>query len=864
MTRWIPVCLVLWGIGIGWVNAQTPQTDLPPHAVLRLGNQGWRGSAPIVASAWSPDGKELLTIGSDHGVSLWDVRTGAEKKRLDVGGTSAGGAVPTLYLRPGISADARSVAVLGRDGVVRVWDITAGTTRFEVRASNPSQIALSRSGEHLAIFSQPAMLRIYSVTEKRLLHEFSLIEQGRPSRFAYRLDFSPDGKTLLQIGIHHAPNGVAKPAVTVWDVTTGKIQSQAEDLPDLAAVNQFYRAFPTPDHKEIVCSIGGDLVFFDIVTGKEKNRLRQVEVTSMSSWWISPSGNEVVQLIGRGDAVVVWNRREGKVLQRFGPTDSPDTRGFLSNASISPDGQWLAYGDGLTVQLIHLATGARRGGGGHRSGLLSAYFTPDGKSILTRSQENYCQWDALTGTLGPTYRIDPPHTSFLLTRDMKWMIATHPNMTLHIFDAVSKKEKHVIPLNLNTAYTYSCAPDSRTLIVLGQHVPTLQVFDLVTGEKIADLTLPNSPGLPGAVAANPLPRRITISRDSRLFAGSLDSQVIIWNLSTRRRVQQIDFPNGQMLRQMSFSPDGRLLALEFYQGDIAIWEVASGTRRLKLDSPRDGADNSVSNPAILAQNDGTRLPSALAFSPDGRLFAQATTNAVIRLYDARTGQRLGTLEGHRRAVTSLAFSPDSQRLVSACADATALVWDVKPFHDNMLKAPVAESSETFETLWTKLAGTDAAQAYTAMQALTAQPIAALKVLRSKLRPASPDDEKLLAQLVADLDAPQYATRKRAQQELERQGETAIPALQKALHEGSAEARAAARRLIETASHRPLTVEQIQQIRAVEVLERIVEAMPEAEAFLKELSRGAPSALMTQEAQRAVARIREAREGVETR
>lgn len=854
-------CLLLLLIGgfvRGEIVAQPPATNLPRHARLRLGNDKWRGSAPIVASFWSPKGQQFVTVGNDYLLLVWDVATGEVAKRLDVGGPTTDLVSVNLYIRPSFRADAKAVAVIGRDWHVRVWDIDQGTALFDERiAGSPQQVALSPDGQRLAVYSQPSTIRLYSVPDRRLLHEMTLSEPGRPNRFVARLDFAPDGKTLLQVGMRQTANGGMQPDVVVWDVASGQAKSQVEKLDDANAVQQIFRSFPTPDLKELAVACGNDLVFFDVASGKERRRLAKPDWLLLSSWCLPNEGNEAVQILGRGDAVVIWDRVQGKVVRRFGSVSPVERRGYVTNASLSPDRKWLAYAEGLAVQMIDLDTGERRGGGGHRTSLLSAYYSPDGQSIVTRSQEAYCRWKASTGNLVQTIQLESPYNGFLLTRDQKWLVATDANMGLQVLDAVTRRPQHAIPLTLNNAYTYSVAPDSRTLIVLGQSVPTVFVFDLLTGEKRAEMPIPAS--IPSVASA--FARRISFSRDSRLVAGNTESFIALWDLQRYRLRSRIDFPTGFVLRQMSFSPDGRLLAVEFYQGEISLWEIASSTRRRTLDPSRKD-ESSQLNPSVVAQREGTRLPSALQFSPDGRILAQGA-GTTIRLFDVRSGRLLGTLEGHRRPVTSLGFSPDSKGLVSASSDTIAYVWDVTPFRESLAPTTADETKadarpEMIESLWSELATRDAERAEAAMQRLLAMPSATLVWLRRQIRPASDLDERRVAQLVADLDAPRYATRQRAKQELERIGEAAIPALERAAEQGSAETRATVRRLLDTATIRPFSPEQLQQIRAIEILERLGETTPEAIALLKELGAGASTSLLTQEARRAGERLQDAR------
>ena len=62
----------------------------------------------------------------------------------------------------------------------------------------------------------------------------------------------------------------------------------------------------------------------------------------------------------------------------------------------------------------------------------------------------------------------------------------------------------------------------------------------------------------------------------------------------------------------------------------------------------------------------------VAFSPDGRLLATASTDKTARLWDPATGDCVRTLTGHAAGVRGVAFSPDG-RLATASLDRTARV-----------------------------------------------------------------------------------------------------------------------------------------------------------------------------------------------
>ncbi|CAG0882842.1 unnamed protein product [Cyprideis torosa] len=69
-----------------------------------------------------------------------------------------------------------------------------------------------------------------------------------------------------------------------------------------------------------------------------------------------------------------------------------------------------------------------------------------------------------------------------------------------------------------------------------------------------------------------------------------------------------------------------------------------------------------------------QLINDVKFSPDARLIASASFDKSIKLWDGRTGKYLASLRGHVSAVYQIAFSADSRLLVSGSSDSTLKVW----------------------------------------------------------------------------------------------------------------------------------------------------------------------------------------------
>jgi hypothetical protein len=243
----------------------------------------------------------------------------------------------------------------------------------------------------------------------------------------------------------------------------------------------------------------------------------------------------------------------------------------------------------------------------------------------------------------------------------------------------------------------------------------------------------------------------------------------------------------------------------------------------------------------------------VAFSPDGKYLVFAGPDAVVRFFDTTTGKERTKLKGHQAAVLDLAFAANGKVLASASSDTTALVWEVPAVEDE--KAPVEQLEEKqLEALWDELKNEDAARAYQAIRTLRQVPRQAVPLLKGLVQATPPPDEKKVTQLIADLDGEAFVTRKKAEEELEKMGELAQDAIQKALNaRPSLEVQKRLEGLLaKVVTGATLPPHQLRTVRAMEILESI--GTPEAQEAIKIVAKGAAGARVTRDAQAALDRL----------
>jgi Tol biopolymer transport system component len=462
--------------------------------------------------------------------------------------------------------------------------------------------------------------------------------------------------------------------------------------------------------------------------------------------------------------------------------------------------------------------------------VIGATFSPDGKWLASAGWDNKVRlWDPQT--MKETLWLDGHTTATFISAfspDGKTLATGGNGHVIFLWDLATGKQRKTLKGHTAGTTHLAFSPDGKSL-ASGSYDQTCRVWDVATGKS--RIVGPRT----GAGTAY----AVAISPDGQLLAiGRAEGSITLYRLRDGEEVRKMEKSWGNVWN-LQFSPDGRLLASGEQSGSPgALWEVATGKLRLALPS---------------------KSQLTTTFSPDGALLATGGANGNVELWDAGTGELIALVGKHdSKMVPSVVFSPDGSRLASASHDGTLRLWKVPP---RKPPAEVAEPRpEELRAFWDDLAGSNGVKAHRAIHAFHRFPEPTLRLMRENLRPAPPGpkvDPARVAGWIEQLDADEFRTREDAHRELARLGKRIRAALEAALAKtASLEARRRLKELLATIRPGILSGPEIQRLRAVEVLEHLGSAG--AREFLARLAEGSEGALLTREAQQALARL--ARQG----
>ena len=334
----------------------------------------------------------------------------------------------------------------------------------------------------------------------------------------------------------------------------------------------------------------------------------------------------------------------------------------------------------------------------HTGPLWSASFAPDGKRLVTVSDDNTGRvWDAQTGA--PLFVLrghQGPVRFAAFSPDSRYVVTTSLDKTARVWDIETGRQVAVLEGHSKNVLRAVFSPDGRQVATASAD-NTARVWEARSGKQIHNLDQ----------HTGPVRDAIFTPDGKNILTISDDRTARLWDAATGRSIRVFEGHTGP-IRSATFGADdpdtgvlGHLLLVTasadktvrlwtldksepidtFAEHGADVWSVAlSGDGRHVVTASDDGTarvwDVGTKVSLILAGH--TEPVHFASFSGDGSNVVTASNDRTARIWDARTGKLKTVLGGHTGQVRTAVFSPDGARVLTASADNSARLWNVEP------------------------------------------------------------------------------------------------------------------------------------------------------------------------------------------
>ncbi|RUT06005.1 hypothetical protein DSM106972_032110 [Dulcicalothrix desertica PCC 7102] len=354
---------------------------------------------------FSPDGKRIFT--TDETIKVWDIRDEASKawdSSSDLITTISGN-----QRSPRWSPDGKYLVTLGKDRIVRMWDLsdrlpaTVINSQYMMTIENwspDSRYIVSSTGKYIVIWDN---------------YGKQLAKFPGHSDFINSANFSPDGKRIVT-----ASNDKT---ARVWDTSGKQLLSLSGHKNSL-----LYAAF-SPDGKYIMTTTSND-------TNKETkiwtNSGKLISTFPSRGMTWSPNSKYIMSIYNYDGKTYssLWNLA-GKKIVEF-----PGSKNNYFGANFSADSEHIVTTEGGTASIWNIS-GQKLLDIKTNQDIYNASFSSDGKQIITVSLDNkVIIWDTSGKEL-----IEIPHSDVVVyakfSPDGK-RIATVSNDKIRIWDILGR------------------------------------------------------------------------------------------------------------------------------------------------------------------------------------------------------------------------------------------------------------------------------------------------------------------------------------------------------------------------------------------------------------------------------------------
>jgi WD40 repeat protein/predicted Ser/Thr protein kinase len=531
--------------------------------------------AAVLTAAFSPDGKTVVTGGSDKTARLWEAATGRQRGQP----LPHQGAVLVAAFSP----DGKTLATGGADNLGRLWEADTGKPKGlpMIHRGLVQAVAFSQDGQRLVTGSMVLELdleakavkpvggeaRVWSATGRPLLRPLA---HPNPVR---AVALSPDARVLL--------TGCEDGCARFYHVDSG----QPIGLPLEHEGTVLTAAFRRDGRAALTASAGGDrnasARLWDLPPHPDTGTTLHLTESPTTVLIFSPDGKTLLTGHLHGNACF-WDVTDAaRGVRETGPR--LQHKGTVTGVRFSPDGRAVLTVAGPRVVRLWDRDGGRLRHTWEQAGdVRSVAFSPDGREILIGTADGAVGfWDAAGGQQrGPALQDSKGVMGTSYAADGLTVWAAAGDNTVRQWDRATGRLLHAWPTAAPVgSATFHAGGRAALVQPGGRYVQLLDLAALAPGSGAGGK--PES----GPLLAHPVGaiQSLAFSADGSLLASvGSDQTVRLWDAPTGKQLGPA-LPHALGFPQVALRPDGRVL----------VFSGAGGTRLWELPAPVDGSPHEV-------------------------------------------------------------------------------------------------------------------------------------------------------------------------------------------------------------------------------------------------------------------------------